>query len=169
MDSKVPQQLRSVRSSLALAAAGCIVDAALAIRAREGLLPLAVAVIDAGGHLVAFKREDGCGLLRIALANLLGNALKYTRNASPARIEFGEIQRAGGLIEFFVRDNGAGFDMAHADRLFQPFQRMHGAREFEGTGIGLATVQRVMAKHGGTIRGEARPGAGATFYLTLPA
>lgn len=108
------------------------------------------------------------GLLRVALANLLGNALKYTRDVSPARIDVGTAGRRDHLVEFFVRDNGAGFDMNYAARLFQPFQRLHAQHEFEGTGIGLATVQRVIAKHGGQIRGEGRPGGGATFYFTLP-
>jgi PAS domain S-box-containing protein len=107
-------------------------------------------------------------MLRIALVNLLGNALKYTRDAAPALIALERVERRGQVEEFVVRDNGAGFDMAYAARLFQPFQRLHAQHEFEGTGIGLATVQRVIAKHGGEIRGEGRPGAGAAFYFTLP-
>lgn len=103
------------------------------------------------------------------LSNLLGNALKYTREASPARIAFGTSGRSNGRAEFFASDNGTGFDMAYASRLFEPFQRLHGSLEFEGTGIGLATVYRILARHGGTIRGEGRPGSGATFFFTLPA
>jgi signal transduction histidine kinase len=130
---------------------------------------------EAAGRAVEWRIEPGMtvrgdpGLLRIVLANLLGNALKYTRDAVPARIECGVSRRSGYVVEIFVRDNGVGFDMAYADRLFQPFQRLHAAHEFEGSGIGLATVQRVIAKHGSEIRGEGRPGAGATFYFTLPA
>jgi PAS domain S-box-containing protein len=129
---------------------------------------------DAAAREVQWRIETGLrarcdpALVRIALFNLLGNALKYTRDVSPARIEFGVSRGTRGEAEFFVRDNGAGFDMAFADRLFQPFQRLHAAQEFEGTGIGLATAQRVVAKHGGTLRGEGRPGAGATFYFSLP-
>jgi signal transduction histidine kinase len=115
------------------------------------------------------KARGDAGLLHVALFNLLHNALKYTRDATPARIEFGALERPDGRVEFFVRDNGAGFDMRYRERLFQPFQRLHGTHEFEGTGIGLATVQRVFAKHGGEVAGEARPGAGATFRFTLPA
>jgi PAS domain S-box-containing protein len=127
------------------------------------------------GRAVEWRIEPGMivhgdrGLLRIALVNLLGNALKYTRDASPARIEFGVARRTVDTIEFCIVDNGAGFDMAYAERLFQPFQRLHATHEFEGTGIGLATVQRVIAKHGGAIRGVGSPGAGAKFYFTLPA
>ncbi len=109
------------------------------------------------------------GLLRIALANVLGNALKYTRSVPRARIEFGVRSRAAGRTEFFVRDNGVGFDMAYAERLFEPFQRLHGIHEFEGAGIGLATVRRVIQKHGGEVRGSGHPGEGATFVFTLPA
>jgi signal transduction histidine kinase/CHASE2 domain-containing sensor protein len=119
--------------------------------------------IDAG-----MKVRGDANLLRVVLSNLLGNAFKYTREVSPARIAFGVSGRADGHTEFFVRDNGTGFDMAYASRLFEPFQRLHGAREFEGTGIGLATVHRILARHGGTIRGEGQPGTGATFYFTLP-
>jgi PAS domain S-box-containing protein len=130
---------------------------------------------EAANRTVEWRIEPGMkvrgdrNLLRIALVNLLGNALKYTRDAAPACIEFCVTRRADDLVEYCVRDNGAGFDMAYAERLFQPFQRLHAPHEFEGTGIGLATVQRVIAKHGGDVRGEGRPGAGASFYFTLPA
>ena len=106
-------------------------------------------------------------LLKSALENLLGNAWKYTRNTPEAHIEFG-IFRQGGEEVYFVRDNGAGFDMTRADRLFKPFQRLHAASEYEGTGIGLATVQRIIHRHGGKLWGEGEPGKGATFYFTLP-
>jgi len=108
------------------------------------------------------------GLLRIVLANLLGNAWKYTRGKLAACIEF---KSAVELDEplFYVRDNGAGFDMAQAGQLFLPFQRLHSEREFEGTGIGLATVDRIIRRHGGRIWAEAAPDRGATFRFTLPA
>ncbi|HTX60140.1 MAG TPA: PAS domain-containing protein [Verrucomicrobiae bacterium] len=103
-------------------------------------------------------------LLRAALENLLGNAWKFTRNAERPRIEFG--QNEGG--EFFVRDNGAGFDMSYGNKLFGAFQRLHAVEEFEGTGIGLATVARIVHRHGGSIRAEGAIGKGAAFYFTLP-
>ncbi len=106
------------------------------------------------------------GLLRIALANLLGNAWKFTGRAAEARIRIGARTR-GGHTEYFVADNGVGFDMAHAQRLFGAFQRLHADDAFEGTGIGLATVQRVVRRHGGHVRAEAEPGRGATFWFTL--
>lgn len=105
-------------------------------------------------------------LLRIALENLLGNAWKFTSKREHAEIAFG-LTRDNGHSAYFVRDNGAGFDMAHAGKLFGPFQRLHGKTEFEGTGIGLATVQRVVRRHGGEIRAEAEISKGATFYFTL--
>jgi PAS domain S-box-containing protein len=105
-------------------------------------------------------------LLRALLENLLGNAWKYTGKRERACIEFGAIQR-GGSREWFVRDNGVGFDMEYASHLFAPFRRLHTEREFEGVGIGLATVQRIVARHGGTIRAEAEPDQGAAFYFTL--
>jgi light-regulated signal transduction histidine kinase (bacteriophytochrome) len=104
------------------------------------------------------------GLLRVALENLLGNAWKFTSKKQRARIEFG---RAENPPIYFVRDNGAGFDMAYANKLFSAFQRLHNASEFPGTGIGLATVQRIIARHGGRIWAEAAVGQGATFYFTL--
>ncbi len=105
-------------------------------------------------------------LLRIALDNLLGNAWKYSSKQPQATIEFGAEEREHETV-YFVRDNGAGFDPAHVGRLFLPFQRLHSEAEFEGSGIGLATVQRIIARHGGRVWAEGRPNQGATFYFTL--
>ena len=106
-------------------------------------------------------------LLRQVFANLLGNALKYTRGRDPAVIEVGATQDPNGVAVIHVRDNGVGFDMKHAAKLFGVFQRLHRADEFEGTGIGLAIAQRVVSRHGGRIWAEAQPGRGATFFFTL--
>jgi PAS domain S-box-containing protein len=106
------------------------------------------------------------GLLTIVLDNLLGNAWKFSRHESVARIEFGRVPAAGPAV-YFVRDNGAGFDMEYADKLFGVFQRLHTVREFEGTGIGLATVQRIVSRHGGRVWAESSPDHGATFFFTL--
>jgi PAS domain S-box-containing protein len=105
-------------------------------------------------------------LMQVALDNLLSNSWKFTAPRSPARIEFGKTM-ADGKPAFFVRDNGVGFDMNYAGKMFGAFQRFHDAREFAGTGIGLATVQRIIHKHGGRIWAESQPGEGATFYFTL--
>ncbi len=105
-------------------------------------------------------------LLRIALDNLLGNAWKFTGKRDDARIEVGAA-RHDDETAYYVRDNGAGFDMAHADNLFAPFQRLHRTEEFSGTGIGLAMVQRIIRRHGGRIWAESAVGEGATFYFTL--
>lgn len=105
-------------------------------------------------------------LIRVALQNLLENAWKFTSRKPVARIEFG-VDATGEKPVYFLRDNGAGFDMAFADKLFVPFQRLHGTSEFPGTGIGLANVQRVIQKHGGRLWAEAAPEVGATFYFTL--
>jgi PAS domain S-box-containing protein len=107
-------------------------------------------------------------LLAIVLANLLGNAWKYTGRRAHAHIELGSIEH-NGLRTYFVRDDGAGFDMAGAAKLFTPFERLHDNREFPGTGIGLATVQRIVQRHGGRVWAEAAVNRGATFYFTLPA
>ena len=105
-------------------------------------------------------------LLRAMLDNLLGNAWKYASRREVTRIEFGTTDVAG-RTEFFVRDNGAGFDMRFASKLFGAFQRLHGATEFPGTGVGLASVRRIIRRHGGDIRAEAAVNEGATFYFTL--
>lgn len=106
------------------------------------------------------------GMMQILMDNLLSNAWKFTRACSETHIELGEVQEDGRRV-IFIRDNGAGFDMAYAGKLFSPFQRLHSAEEFEGTGIGLAIVQRIVQRHNGRIWVQAAVGQGATFYFTL--
>jgi PAS domain S-box-containing protein len=106
-------------------------------------------------------------LLRVVLENLLGNAWKFTAKTSVPRIEFGRLSQDDGTEAFFVSDNGAGFDMAYADKLFGAFQRLHRAGEFQGTGIGLATVQRIILRHGGRVWARGSVDEGATFYFAL--
>lgn len=106
------------------------------------------------------------GLVRTLLENLLGNAWKFSSRVEHAEIEFGRTEH-GGRSWFYVRDNGAGFDMQYAGTLFEPFHRLHSQREFEGTGLGLAIAQRIIQRHGGSIRGESEPGKGAVFHFTL--
>jgi light-regulated signal transduction histidine kinase (bacteriophytochrome) len=124
------------------------------------------------GRQVEFVIESGLNavgdseLLRAAMENLLRNSWKYTSAHPYARIEFGKSQQ-NGKSPFFVRDDGAGFDPRYADRLFGAFQRLHTEAEFPGTGIGLATVQRIIHRHGGRIWAEGNVEKGATFYFTL--
>ena len=118
-------------------------------------------VIDSG-----LSADGDPQLLRVLLENLLGNAWKFTGKTPRARIEFGSTAN-GGEKTFFIKDNGAGFDMAYKDRLFGAFQRLHDTADFPGTGIGLATVQRIINRHGGSIRAEGAVGKGAAFYFTL--
>ncbi len=123
------------------------------VRARVEIHPLPAA---RGDHT----------LVRQVWANLIGNALKYSRTRPEPRVEVGVVTTAGETA-YYVRDNGVGFDMAYAGKLFAVFQRLHGAEQFEGTGVGLAIVQRVVHRHGGRVWAEAAPDAGATFYFTL--
>lgn len=122
---------------------------------------------------VQFAIEDGLvveadgKLMRIVLENLLGNAWKFTSKTPAAGVEFGADYRQSELA-YFVRDNGAGFDMAYRANLFRPFQRLHTDRDFAGTGIGLATVRRAIERHGGRIDAESLTGHGATFFFTIP-
>jgi light-regulated signal transduction histidine kinase (bacteriophytochrome) len=107
-------------------------------------------------------------LTRQVFANLLSNAVKFSRPRNPAVIEVGKTERQGQSV-LFVRDNGVGFSAKYADKLFGVFQRLHRREDFEGTGVGLATVQRIVHKHGGSIWAEAKLDHGATFYFTLDA
>jgi light-regulated signal transduction histidine kinase (bacteriophytochrome) len=121
---------------------------------------------------VEFLIDDGLAeqgdsaLLGAVIENLFSNAWKFTRNRSNARIEFGSTRDSGKTV-YFVRDNGAGFNMASASRLFRVFQRLHSQEEFGGTGVGLATVHRIVQRHGGRIWAEGKVGEGASFHFTF--
>jgi len=132
----------------------------------RGRQPERVATI----HIEEGLQVQGDGrLVRVVMENLLGNAWKFSSRQAHAEIRVGRTIDAAGLAVFFVQDNGAGFDMAYSDKLFNTFQRLHAVTEFPGTGVGLATVSRVIGRHGGRVWAEAEPGKGATFFFTLPA
>ena len=114
------------------------------------------------------KASGDRAMLQQVWVNLLSNAIKFSSKSDRPEIEV-RASRIDGEIEYCVRDNGAGFDMQYADKLFGVFQRLHSVKEFPGTGVGLAIVQRIIARHGGTVRGTGLPGTGAEFFFTLPA
>jgi light-regulated signal transduction histidine kinase (bacteriophytochrome) len=145
------------------------VEVDLALKANEIMEQLraenseAVIAFSVPEHAVVYADRE---LLHILLRNLLENAIKFSKGQNPIRIEMG-CTRAGQDVLCFVRDNGVGFDMRYADKLFAPFQRLHTQAEFPGTGIGLATAQRIVHRHGGKIWAESEPGKGTTIYFTL--
>jgi PAS domain S-box-containing protein len=186
LDGEAREYLELIRSSAQ--ELGELMDALLLL-SRIGRAPLERAPIDLSGlareiaadlarldpqRPVVWSIADGLWadgdrrLLRIALENLLGNAWKFSARRSPAHIELGASVIDDGEPAFFVRDNGDGFDPTYADKLFGAFQRLHSEADFPGTGIGLATVQRIIHRHGGRIWAAGRPGRGATFTFTLP-
>ena len=150
------------------------------LHARIDLGPLISDIVahladEHAGRKIAWKTGDLCwvvgdpAMLRVVFTNLLSNAVKYTRHREHAEIEVGCLTAAEGHATVLVRDNGAGFDMRYVGKMFGVFQRLHADHEFEGTGIGLATVRRIVDRLGGSVRAEGEPGHGATFYVTLPA
>lgn len=184
LDDNTRSHVGWIRS--ATARMGTLVDDMLSL-ARANRVELDAAPIDlsqiaravaddlgahAPGRRVSIAIADGlvasgsATLMRAAFENLLGNALKFTGRTADPRIEVGSTGTAGERV-FFVRDNGAGFDMSLASRLFTPFQRLHSSQDFPGSGVGLATVQRIVHRHGGRIWAESEPGRGATFFFTL--
>jgi signal transduction histidine kinase len=137
-------------------------DVALEITAATGRTNVRLAV-----HSPLSATGDAA-LLRVALVNMMSNAWKFTARKTEPQVEIGSAGTVDGMVTLYVRDNGAGFDSTRSTHLFSAFHRMHSDKEFEGTGIGLATVHRVVQRHGGRIWAESRPGEGATFYFTIP-
>jgi PAS domain S-box-containing protein len=151
-------EVTRVRTNLSVIATGIIAELRMESPARN---------VDVSIHPDMICLADP-NLVRIALSNLLGNAWKFTAKRDRASIELGMLSRRNQSV-YYVRDNGAGFDMRHAEKLFGAFQRLHSPREFEGTGVGLATVSRIVERHGGRVWAESSVDLGATFYFTLAA
>lgn len=185
LDDQGKDYLRRVRAA-SQRMAGLIDDMLKLSRVTRGVMKRETVDLSAMAHTVAdelvktdpqrsaeFVIQDALialgdsQLLHAVMENLLGNAWKFTSQRERARIEFG-VSESDGKKEYFVRDDGAGFDMAYADKLFVPFQRLHAYTDFSGTGIGLSIVQRIIRRHGGDIRAQGAPGQGATIYFTLP-
>ncbi len=185
LDDKARRYLRIISESVTLM--GNLIDDLLAF-SRVGRTDLRMSTIslegliddvlrdlkaDNAGRNIAWRIDPlpavyaDASMLRQVLVNLLSNALKYTRTQEQTRIEIGGAA-SGDEVQVFVRDNGVGFDMQYAHKLFGVFQRLHGANEFEGTGIGLANVKRIILRHGGRVWAEGQVNAGATFYFSLP-
>jgi len=144
-----------------------VLDGLLAEVLREAQPDLRGRTID--WHIAPLPKVRGDrAMLRLALANLVANAVKYTGKCDSPRVDIGVAENAGNEVVVFVRDNGVGFDMQYASKLFGVFQRLHRVDEFEGTGIGLANVRRIINRHGGRTWAEGEPGRGATFYFSLP-
>lgn len=185
LDEKEQHYLRRVRAGVQLMADLTSGLLALADRAHAPLLRQAVNLSAVAEAIVSRLREDlpqiavdvtvqrtplaqgDTRLLADVLENLLGNAFKFSARTRGASIEFGAGALPNGVPVYFVKDNGAGFDPSYAYKLFGPFQRLHGASEFAGTGIGLAIVRKIVARHGGRVWAESAPNEGATFYFTL--
>jgi light-regulated signal transduction histidine kinase (bacteriophytochrome) len=188
-DALSPQQLRYVRTIVGAAAhMGRLIDDLLAFsrtsRAELTLAPVDVAAVvrdvqqritgDLNGRHVRWvihplpTVQADRAMLRVIVDNLLSNAVKYTGPREQAEIEVGTLPGESGETVFYVRDNGVGFDMQYQHKLFGVFQRLHSSDDFEGTGIGLATVRRIVTRHGGRAWAEGRPGEGATFFISLP-
>jgi light-regulated signal transduction histidine kinase (bacteriophytochrome) len=185
LDEQGKDYIRRIRKATQLMAE--LIDALLTLsrvtrvelkRESVDLSGMAIAIIEElqktqPERKVEFLIEEGLTatgdlrLLRVVLENLIGNAWKFTNKQKNARIEIGLSKQSQGRPAYFVRDNGAGFDMAHVGGLFNAFQRLHSAGEFPGTGIGLATVKRIIHRHGGCVWAEAEVDKGATFYFVL--
>lgn len=131
--------------------------------------------IDQKDHRIDWQVDPGQAawgdehLMRSVLQNLINNAVKYSARREPAQIAVGQARLSDGTTAFYVRDNGAGFDMARASQLFQPFTRLHSGREFSGDGIGLATVRRIVMRHGGRVWAQGQVNVGATVWFSIPA
>jgi PAS domain S-box-containing protein len=185
LDGKEQHYLRRVRAGVRLMSDLTDGLLALADRAHAPLLRQTVSLSAVARNIVSRLREDqpqiavdveihdtppaqgDARLLADVLENLLGNAFKFSARTAGARIEFGADASPNGVPVYYVKDNGAGFDPSYAYKLFGPFQRLHAASEFAGTGIGLAIVRKIVARHGGRVWAESAPGEGAVFYFTL--